>query len=71
MPAEFDLYHYRKWWWWYYYLSYAAAKGTPGEHLLKELIFDAIEYEEKYGKEYKDMLIEKYATPSIKGSGNY
>lgn len=65
----FDLYKLRPWWWWYYYLSYAAAKHTPAEGLMEELVFDAIEYEVKLDKELKRKLLDKYAaSPTIKGT---
>lgn len=60
--ARFDLYEKRKWWWFYYYLSLAAAKGTPTHYLLKELIYDAMEYEVKLDKQEAERkkLIDKY-----------
>lgn len=59
--ARFELYERRPWWWWYYYLSLAAAKGTPAYYLLRELISDAIEYEDNGSKvSNRKKLIDRY-----------
>lgn len=59
--ARFDLYKGREYWWWYYFLVLAASKHDPQLNVfMKQLIYDAIDYEDDYDSKKRKGLVDKY-----------